>query len=160
MRVVPPPPSGRLHESSRKDFPSSAPSAATMRPCSLAKYSWTAAASMPGFASASLQGAVAYVLAELHAVEADPVHRVIGACARHFHGVAERRHAKHAAGAGERSLPVEARAAVEHLAIGLLLRQPLDAVALARLLRVAVRGEHHAERRAAGPFRIRAVQPS
>src|SRR4051812_26800127 len=108
--------------------------------------------------SLAFQGAVADVLAVLHAVEADLIDRLIGAGARHLHRVAERSDAEDTAAVGDDGLAFLAGTGVEHAAIVAWLRQAVDLVALARLIRIAVRGEHHAERRAAVPFGLGAIE--
>src|SRR3981081_2110391 len=94
---------------------------------------------------------MADVLAELHAVEANTLDGIVRAAARHLHRVAERGDAQPTPAVGEHALALEARPGVEHPAIVGRPRQAFDAIALARLLRVAVRGEHHPERRAPVP---------
>src|SRR3954468_24689686 len=99
-----------------------------------------------------LDRAVADVLAVLHAVEADALHRLVRAGAGHLHGVAECGDAKDPAAARHERLALGARRGVEHAAIVRRRRNPGDGVALARIVGVAVRGHHDTERGAAVPF--------
>src|SRR4051812_38813543 len=102
--------------------------------------------------SLALHRAVAYVLAVLHAVEADALDRLVGAGGCAAHRVAEGGDAQHAPAVGHRGLSFELRAGVEDAAVLGRLGQPLDGIALARLFRVAVRGDHYAKGRASIPL--------
>src|ERR1051325_5223322 len=104
--------------------------------------------------SGALDGAGADVLAVLHAVEADALHRLVRACAGHLHRVAERGGAQHPAAVRDEGLALRAGPGVEHPAIVRRHRNPCDRVALARIVWIAVRGEHDTERRAAVPGRL------
>src|SRR5580765_6117120 len=98
-----------------------------------------------------LDRAVADVLAVLHAVEADALHRLVRARARHLHRVAQRGDAQDAAAACHQRLAVRAGPGVEYAAIVSGRRNPGDRVALARIVGIAMRGDHDAERGAAVP---------
>src|ERR1041385_6713486 len=88
--------------------------------------------------SGALDGAVADVLAVLHAVEADALHRLVRACAGHLHRVAERGGAQHPAAVRDEGLALRAGPGVEHPAIVRRHRNPCDRVALARIVWIAV----------------------
>src|SRR3954471_13348500 len=98
-----------------------------------------------------LDRAVADVLAVLHAVEADALHRLVRARARHLHRVAERSDTQDPTAARHQRLAVRAGRGVEHAALVRGRRNPGDGVALARLVGIAVRRDHDAERGAAVP---------
>src|SRR5687768_4156106 len=153
-RVSPPPPSARCHASLRNFPPSSASRAATMRACRPERYSWTASFTLISL----LQGAVADVLAVLHALEADGLERLVGAGARHLHRIAERGDAQYAPAVRHQGLAFEARTGMEHAAIGGRLGQSADPVALARLFGVAGGGEDYAERGTPVPLRLHLVE--
>src|SRR2546423_15578154 len=100
---------------------------------------------------------MADVAAKLHAVEADLVDGLVGPRARDAQRVAERRDAENAAAVGDERIAGELRPGVEHAAVRPWSGDALDAVALARLVRIIRGGDHHAERAAPGPLGCRPV---
>src|SRR2546428_12207118 len=103
---------------------------------------------------------MADVAAKLHAVEADALDYVVGTCARDAQRIAERGDAHHAPAMGDERIALQPRAGVEHAAVGRRRGQAFDAIALARLVRIAGGGGHPAARAAARPPRPRPGPPA
>ena len=105
--------------------------------------------------SASADGAVADVAAELHAVEADGVDRLVGALLRRLDVVAERGDAEHAAAGGDDLAVLRGRAGVEdvHVVAGCRASgRPWMTSPLLGVSGIVGGGQHDAERDAAVPF--------
>src|SRR5438128_11267522 len=113
-----------------------------------------------GETSASIEGAVTDVLAELHAVETDPLGDLVGALGGDLDLVAQRRHAQHAPAVGHDLAAALGGAGVEYVEIVFVLRQSVDLVALARRVRIARGGEHDAERGTPIPLGLDLVEPA
>src|SRR5690606_21093446 len=109
----------------------------------------------------ALDRAPADVVAVEGAVPGDAGDRRVGALLRIRHTVAQRAHAQHPTTGGDHVPALHPGAGVEDPGVvGFGYVPGIDGVADARLVRVALGGHHHAQRRAWVPLRLHAVEPA
>ncbi len=109
--------------------------------------------------SLSLDGPPADVAAALHAVEVNRVDGLVSPLLRDARRIAQRGDDQHPAARGaQHALRVERGTGMEGDAVGGLGRNAGDGVALARVFRVAMCGEHHAQGGAAVPLQFHLIE--
>ena len=110
------------------------------------------------FLHAALDCAPTDILAELHAVEMNLLDRLVRLVLRHLDAIAQADYAEHApAGRAELAIMQRGPGVEGHAFVGFG-RDAGDLVALARRVRVAGSCHHHAQRGAAIPFQVDAVE--